>query len=67
VAQGGGALTLTDPEAQYLAFFTLSIMAFGFVTLDSMMLADRPSMAPGPVVLTPPTYASGRVMRRFDL
>jgi hypothetical protein len=52
--KAGGGLTLTDAEAQYLAFFTLSIMAFGFVTLGSMMLAARPSMAPGPVVLTPP-------------
>lgn len=50
----GGALTLTDPEAQYLSFFTLSVMAFGFVVLGTMMLAARQPMAPGPVVLTPP-------------
>jgi hypothetical protein len=50
----GGALSLTDSEAQYLSFFTLSIMVFGFVVLGSMMLAARPQMAPGPVVLAPP-------------
>jgi hypothetical protein len=50
----GGALALSDAEAQYLSFFTLSIMAFGFVVLGSMMLAARPAMAPGPVILTPP-------------
>ena len=50
----GGALVLTDPEAQYLAFFTLSVMIFGFVVLGSMMLAARAPMAPGPVLLTPP-------------
>jgi hypothetical protein len=50
----GGVLGLTDSEAQYLSFFTLSVMAFGFVVLGSMMLAARPAMAPGPVVLTPP-------------
>jgi hypothetical protein len=49
----GGALGLTDPEAQYLSFFTLSIMAFGCVVLGSMMLAARPPIAPGPVILTP--------------
>jgi hypothetical protein len=49
-----GALGLTDPEAQYLSFFTLSVMAFGFVVLGSMMLAARHHTAPGPVVLMPP-------------
>jgi hypothetical protein len=38
----GGALGLTGPETQYLSFFTLSVMAFGFVVLGSMMLAARP-------------------------
>jgi hypothetical protein len=52
--RAGGALGLTDAEAQYLAFFTLSVMAFGFVVLGSMMLAARPQTAPGPVVLMPP-------------
>jgi hypothetical protein len=52
--RAGGALALADPEAQYLSFFTLSIMVFGFVVLGSMMLAARPLVAPGPVVLTPP-------------
>jgi hypothetical protein len=52
--RAGGALGLTDAEAQYLSFFTLSVMAFGFVVLGSMMLAARPPMAPGPVILTPP-------------
>ncbi len=54
----GGALALTDPEAQYLTFFTLSVMTFGFVVLGSMMLAARPPMAPGPVVLMPPPVPS---------
>jgi hypothetical protein len=52
--RAGGALGLTDPEAQYLSFFTLSVMAFGFVVLGSMMLAARPQTAPGPVILAPP-------------
>jgi hypothetical protein len=52
--QTGGALGLTEPEAQYLSFFTLSVMAFGFVVLGSMMVAARPPVAPGPVILTPP-------------
>jgi hypothetical protein len=52
--RAGGALALTDSEAQYLAFFTLSVMAFGFVVLGSMMLAARPLVALGPVILTPP-------------
>jgi hypothetical protein len=52
--RAGGALALTDPEAQYLSFFTLSVMAFGFVVLGSMMLAARPQTAPGPMVLMPP-------------
>jgi hypothetical protein len=52
--RAGGALSLTDPEAQYLSFFTLSVMAFGFVVLGSMMLAARPQTAPGPMVLMPP-------------
>jgi hypothetical protein len=52
--RAGGALTLTDAEALYLSFFTLSVMAFGFVVLGTMMLAARPAMAPGPVILTPP-------------
>jgi hypothetical protein len=50
----GGELALSDAEAQYLSFFTLSVMAFGFVVLGSMMLAARPLTAPGPVVLMPP-------------
>jgi hypothetical protein len=54
----GGALALTDPEALYLTFFTLSVMIFGFVVLGSMMLAARPQMAPGPVVLMPPPVPS---------
>ncbi len=54
----GGALALTDPEAQYLSFFTLSVMAFGFAVLGSMMLAARPQTAPGPVVLMPPPVPS---------
>jgi hypothetical protein len=52
--EAGGALRLTDAEAQYLSFFTLSVMAFGFVVLGSMMLAARPQRAPGPVILAPP-------------
>jgi hypothetical protein len=56
--RAGGALGLTDAEAQYLAFFTLSVMAFGFVVLASMMLAARPQNAPGPVVLLPPPVPS---------
>jgi hypothetical protein len=52
--RAGGALGLSDVEAQYLSFFTLSVMAFGFVVLGSMMLAARPQTAPGPVVLMPP-------------
>jgi hypothetical protein len=52
--RAGGALALTDPEAQYLSFFTLSVMAFGFVVLGSMMLAARPPTALGSVVLMPP-------------
>ena len=51
--EAGGALRLTDAEAQYLVFFTLSVIAFGFVVLGSMMLAARPQTAPGPVVLCP--------------
>jgi hypothetical protein len=51
--RAGGALAFTDPEAQYLSFFTLSVMAFGFVVLGSMMLAARPQTAPGPVIPTP--------------
>jgi hypothetical protein len=54
----GGALALTAPEAQYLSFFTLSVMSFGFVVLGSMMLAARPQTAPGPVVLMPPPVPS---------
>jgi hypothetical protein len=56
--RAGSALGLTDAEAQYLAFFTLSVMAFGFVVLGSMMLAARPQTAPGPVVLLPPPVPS---------
>jgi hypothetical protein len=52
--RAGGTLALSDPEAQYLSFFTLSVMAFGFAVLGSMMLAARPQTAPGPVVLMPP-------------
>jgi hypothetical protein len=52
--RGGGMLALTDAEAQYLSFFTLSAMAYGFVVLGSMMLAARPQTAPGPVVLMLP-------------
>jgi hypothetical protein len=52
--RSGGGLGLTDPEAQYLSFFTLSVMVFGFVVLGSMMLAARPQTAPGPVVFAPP-------------
>jgi hypothetical protein len=52
--RAGGALGLTDAEVQYLAFFTLSVMAFGFAVVGSMMLAARPPMAPGPVILMPP-------------
>jgi hypothetical protein len=52
--RAGGTLGLTDAEVQYLTFFTLSTMVFGFVVLVSMMLAARPLMAPGPVILTPP-------------
>jgi hypothetical protein len=76
----GGALRLSDAEAQYLVFFTLSVMAFGFVVLGTMMLAARPLMTPGPVILTPPpvpqlpgpipTSASARPpepVREFDL
>ena len=58
--RAGGALGLTDPEAQYLSFFTLSVMAFGFVVLGSMMLAARPQTAPGPVVLMPPPVPPSR-------
>jgi hypothetical protein len=54
----GGALALSDAEAQYLSFFTLSVMAFGLVVLGSMMLAARPQTAPGPVVLMPPPVPS---------
>jgi hypothetical protein len=50
----GGALGLSDAEVQYLSFFTLSAMAFGFVVLGTMMLAARPPMVPGPVILTSP-------------
>jgi hypothetical protein len=56
--EAGGALRLTDAEAQYLVFFTLSVIAFGFVVLGSMMLAARPQTAPGPVVLMPPPVPS---------
>ena len=56
--QAGGALRLTDAEAQYLSFFSLSVMAFGFVVLGSMMLAARPATASGPVVLMPPPVPS---------
>jgi hypothetical protein len=56
--RAGGALSLTDPEAQYLSFFTLSVMAFGFVVLGTMMLAARPQTAPGPVILMPPPVPS---------
>jgi hypothetical protein len=52
--EAGGALRLTDAEAQYLAFFALSVMVFGFVVLGSMMLAARPATASGPVILVPP-------------
>jgi hypothetical protein len=52
--RAGGTLGLSDAEAQYLSFFTLSVMAFGCVVLGSMMLAARPPMAPGPVFLMPP-------------
>jgi hypothetical protein len=50
----GGALHLTEAETQYLGFFTLSVVAFGFVVVGSMMLAARPPTAPGPVILTNP-------------
>jgi hypothetical protein len=50
----GGALALSDAEAQYLSFFALSVMGFGVAVLGSMMLAARPQTAPGPVVLMPP-------------
>jgi hypothetical protein len=50
----GGALRLSDAEAQYLVFFAVSVMAFGFVVMGTMMLAARPPMAPGPVILMPP-------------
>jgi hypothetical protein len=56
--RAGGALALTDSEAQYLSFFTLSVMAFGFVVLGSMMLAAQPQTAPGPVILVPPSVPS---------
>jgi hypothetical protein len=56
--RAGGALGLTDLEAQYLSFFTLSVMVFGFVVLGSMMLAARPATASGPVVLMPPPVPS---------
>ena len=52
--RAGGALHLSQAEAQYLTFFTLSVMVFGFVVLGTMMLAARPLIAPGPVILTPP-------------
>jgi hypothetical protein len=54
----GGALHLTEAETQYLGFFTLSVMAFGFVMVGSMMLAARPPTAPGPVILTPPPVSA---------
>jgi hypothetical protein len=56
--RAGSALGLTDAEAQYLSFFTVSVMAFGFVVLGTMMLAARPQTAPSPVVLMPPPVPS---------
>ena len=50
----GGALSLTPAEAAYLESFTGTTMLLGFVVLGSMMLAARPSLALGPVVVTPP-------------
>jgi hypothetical protein len=50
----GGALSLTPAEAGYLESFTGTSMLLGFVVLGSMMLAARPSLAPGPVVVTLP-------------
>ena len=50
----GGALSLTPAEAAYLESFTGTTMLLGFVVLGSMMLAARPSLAPGPVVVTLP-------------
>jgi hypothetical protein len=50
----GGALGLTNAEAGYLESFTGITVTFGFVVLGTMMIAARPLMAPGPVVVTPP-------------
>ena len=50
----GGALSLTPVEAAYLESFTGTTMLLGFVVLGSMMLAARPSLALGPVLVTPP-------------
>jgi hypothetical protein len=50
----GGSLSLSPAEAAYIETFTGLVMVLGFVVLGSMMLAARPLVAPGPVVLTPP-------------
>jgi hypothetical protein len=52
--RAGGSLALSPAEAAYIETFTGIVMVLGFVVLGSMMLAARPLMAPGPVVLTPP-------------
>jgi hypothetical protein len=52
--RAGGPLSLSPAEAAYIEDFTGIVMVLGFVVLGSMMLAARPLMAPGPVVLTPP-------------
>jgi hypothetical protein len=50
----GGALGLTPAEAGYLEFLTGMVMSLGVLALGSTMLAGRPLMAPGPVVVAPP-------------
>jgi hypothetical protein len=50
----GGALSLTRAEAAYLESFVGTTMLLGFVVLGSLIFAARPSLALGPVPITPP-------------
>jgi hypothetical protein len=48
MAQSGRRPRPHAAEAQYLGFFTLTAMAFGFVVFGSMMIAAGPVMATAP-------------------
>jgi hypothetical protein len=57
---GGRRCALAPPaEAAYLESFTGTTMLLGFVVLGSMILAARPSLALGPVVVQAAAVAHG--------